>query len=339
MRLRVLALVEPSLIPPSQPERSRAEDAPWKTEYDVVHTLRRQGHEVMPLGVDADLAPIRQAVAELRPHIAFNLIEAFDNVASWDQNVVAYLELTKTAYTGCNARGLMLARDKAVAKKLLTYHRIAVADFAVFRRGQRVRRPGRLRFPLIVKSLTLDASIGISQASVVDDEARLEERVRFIHESVGTDAIVERYIEGRELYVGVLGNQRLQVLPIWELSFRDMPEESRNIATERVKWSLAYRRKHKIVSGEAKDLDPATSRRIRDTCKRVYRNLMLSGYARIDLRLSDTGQIYVIEANPNPHLARDEDFAEAARKAGLDYPTLLKRILKFGLDWEPARAG
>jgi len=338
-RLRVLALVDRELVPPEQPAEARSEATPWKTEYDVAKTLRRLGHEVLILGVSADLTPIRQAVSDFRPHIAFNLIEAFDNVASWDQNVVAYLELIKVAYTGCNARGLLLARDKAIAKKLLAYHRIAVADFAVCPRGPAVRRPGRLSFPLIVKSLTLDASIGISQASVVDDDAKLQERVRFIHESVGTDAIVERYIEGRELYVGVLGNHRLQVLPTWELFFHDMPEEARNIATERVKWSLSYRRKHKITSGLARDLDEATARRIRETCKRVYRNLMLSGYARIDLRLTEQGQIYVMEANPNPHLARDEDFAESALKVGIEYPALIRRILNLGLDWEPARAG
>ena len=167
----------------------------------------------------------------------------------WDANVVAYLELMKVPYTGCNSRGLVLSRDKALAKKVLSYHRMPLADFAVFPRERIVKRPRRLRFPLIVKSLTLDASIGISQASVVEDDEKLAERVRFIHETIGTDALVEEYIEGRELYVGILGNKRLEVLPIWELSFDGMPEESRPIATERLKWSLTYRKKHAIVSG------------------------------------------------------------------------------------------
>src|SRR5262249_26080236 len=162
-------------------------------------------------GVGGDLTPVRSAIEEFKPQIAFNLLEAFADVATFDQNVVAYLELLKVPYTGCNPRGLVLARDKALTKKVLSYHRIPVADFAVFRRGHRARRPRRLKFPLIVKSLTLDASIGISQASVVEDDAKLEERVRFIHESLETDALVERYIEGRELYVGILGNQQLQV--------------------------------------------------------------------------------------------------------------------------------
>jgi D-alanine-D-alanine ligase len=338
-KLRVLALVHADLVPPDEAKPEELRAAPWRMEYDVVHELRSVGHEVRTIGVSAELAPVRDAMAEFQPHIAFNLLEAFDDVATWDQNVVAYLELCRTAYTGCNSRGLLLARDKAIAKQLLTYHRIAVADFVVMPIGRAVRRPKRLAFPLIVKSAVLDASVGISQASVVDCDEKLVERVRFIHESIGTDAIVERYIEGRELYVGVLGNQRLQVLPIWELSFRNMPEESRKIATERVKWSLTYQKKHGIESAEAAALDEVTLRRIRDVCRRVYRSLLLSGYARIDLRLTESGQLFVMEANPNPQLARDEDFAMSAQKLGMGYGDLLQRILTLGTRWEPARFG
>jgi len=338
-KLRVLALVYEKLVPPGDAKEAEARTAEWKTEFDVVTTLRALGHEVLPLGIGGDLRPIRKAVEEFKPHLAFNLLEAFDDVAIWDQNVVAYLELLKVRYTGCNARGLLLARDKAITKKLLSYHRIPVTDFAVFPSGRPVRRPKRLAFPLMVKSLTLDASIGISQASVVESDEKLAERVRFIHESIGTDALVESYIEGRELYVGVLGNDRLKALPIWELLFTKMPEEQRKIATERLKWSLTYQKKHGIASAEAQGLPDGVAMRIREVCKRVYRNLMLTGYARIDLRLTEAGDLYVMEANPNPQLARDEDFAQAARAAGLDYGPLLHRILTLGLRWEPSRVG
>ncbi len=189
-------------------------NAPWKMEFDVVHTLRERGPRGAPgRGGQRPRRHPRRPIDEFQPDIAFNLLESFADVATWDQNVVSYLELLRVPYTGCNPRGLILARDKALAKKILAYHRIPVPDFVVVPRGRAVRRPRRLGFPLIVKSLTLDASIGISQASVVEDDARLEERVRFIHESIGTAAIVEEYVEGRELYVGVIGNQRLQVLP------------------------------------------------------------------------------------------------------------------------------
>jgi D-alanine-D-alanine ligase len=337
--LRVLALVDETLVPPDDTEGVDTLNAAWKTEFDVIETLREEGHEVRVLGIGAELAPIRRAIDEFRPQIAFNLMEVFDNVASFDHNVVAYLELLRLPYTGCNSRGLVLARDKSISKKILHYHRIGVAAFEVFARGRRVRRPRRLHFPLIVKSLTLDASLGISQASVVEDDDRLVERVQFVHESLETDALVEEYIEGRELYVGLLGNRRLQVLPIWELDFSGMPGEARKIATERLKWSLAYQKRHRIMTGPARDLSEEVRKHVVSVCKRVYRHLELSGYARIDLRLRDDGRVFVMEANPNPQLAYGEDFAESAETAGLDYGPLLDRIMSLGLRWETRRLG
>jgi D-alanine-D-alanine ligase len=337
-KLRVLVLMHPDLIPPAEVtlKGEELEAANWKTEYDVLRTLRELGHEALPLGIRDELNPIRNALHDFKPHIAFNLLEGFADIAQFDQNVVAYLELLKMPYTGCNSRGLFLGRDKAIAKKLLTYHRIPVPAFAIFPRGRPVKRPRRLAFPLFVKSLTEDASIGISQASVVDSDEKLEERVRFIHEKVGTHALVEHYIEGRELYVGVLGNEQLRVLPVWELYFKNM-ENGHHIATERMKWSKAYQKKHGIDSGEAKELPDGVKDRVQLMCKRVYKTLMLSGCARVDLRLTADGQVYVIEANPNPQLSSDEDFAQSARKAGLDYPDLIQRLLNLGLRWETTR--
>jgi D-alanine-D-alanine ligase len=337
--LRILALMHKSLVPPADAASRDATTAEWRTEHDVLSALKELGHEVLPVGVHGDLSPIRDAIRDFKPQLAFNLLEAFDDVVTWDQNVVAYLELMKVPYTGCNSRGLMLARDKAIAKMLLVYHRVPVPEFIIVQRGRRIRRPKRLGFPLIVKSLTLDASIGISQASVVESDDKLQERVRFIHESLDTDALVESYIEGRELYVGILGNQRLTTLPVWELSFAKMPEEMRRIATERLKWSLAYQHKHGIASAEAKDLPPGMAERIQALCKRVYRTLLLSGYARVDLRLAENGKVYVIEANPNPQLAKGEDFAESAARAGIEYAALQQRIVNLGLRFEPASAG
>jgi D-alanine-D-alanine ligase len=338
-KLRVLVLMHPDLVPPAEVtlKGEDLEAAPWKTEHDVLRTLGELGHESLTLGIRDELNPIRTALSDFKPHIVFNLLEGFADIAQFDQNVVAYLELLKIPYTGCNSRGLFLGRDKAVAKKLLSYHRIPVPAFAIFSKGRAVKRPRRLEFPLFVKSLTEDASIGISQASVVDTDAKLEERVRFIHEKVGTHALVERYVEGRELYVGVIGNEQLKVLPTWELFFKNMPDEIHRIATERLKWSKAYQKKHGIDSGEAKDLPNGSGERIPLICKRVYKTLMLSGCARVDLRLTDKGQVYVIEANPNPQLSSDEDFAQSARKAGLDYPALIQRLLNLGLRWETTR--
>jgi D-alanine-D-alanine ligase len=336
VKLRILALVHRHLIPPDTvPEGTDIVSATWRTEYDVITTLRLLGHEVRPLGVHDDLGDIRRASEEWKPHIAFNLLEGFDDVTIFDQNVVSHLELLKLPYTGCNPRGLLLARDKSLSKKLLAYHRIAVPEFEVFRIGRPIRRPKRLGFPLIVKSLTQEASVGISQASVVDSDEKLKERVAFIHQSIRTAAIVEQYIEGRELYVGLFGNQSLQALPVWELFFSNMPPESRRIATDRVKWSVKYQKKYGIESGLARDLPDGAHERIQHICKRAYRALELSGYARIDLRLDGKGDVWVLEANPNPQIARGEDFAASADKMGIGYESLLQRIVNLGLRWQP----
>jgi D-alanine-D-alanine ligase len=335
-KLRILALVHRHLIPPDTiPDGTDIVSAPWRTEYDVISTLKTLGHEVRPLGVHDDLGDLRRAGEEWKPHIAFNLLEGFDDITIFDQNVVSHLELLKLSYTGCNPRGLLLARDKSLSKKLLAYHRIPVPEFEVFRIGRPIRRPKRLSFPLMVKSLTQEASIGISQASVVDTDEKLKERVTFIHESIGTSAIVERYIEGRELYVGILGNQVLQSMPVWELFFTNMPPEAKRIATDRVKWSVKYQKKYGIESGLARELSDVVTERIQHVCKRAYRALELSGYARVDLRLDDGGNVWVIEANPNPQIARGEDFAASADKVGITYESLLQRIVNLGLRWQP----
>ena len=338
-KLRVLALMHDYMVPPRDTSGHDLATVSWKTEYDVLSTLADLGHDVQQLGVKDELTGIRQAITEGNPHIAFNLLEAFHEVVSFDQNLVAYLELLRMPYTGCNPRGLLLSRDKALSKKLLAYHRIPVPDFAVCRMSRAVTRPKRMEFPLIVKSLTQDASLGISQASVVHDDAKLVDRVQFIHQSLGTDAIIEQFVEGRELYVGIMGNHRLQCFPVWELKFTKMPDDLHRIATERVKWSPKYQRKHGIQAGAAKRLSEELTTRIYRVCRRVYRTLELSGYARIDLRLARDGRFYVLEANPNPQIAFGEDFAESAERAGLSYETLLQRIMNVGLRWRPEHKG
>jgi len=334
--MRILALVHRHLIPPASVDAGTdITGEPWRTEYDVISTLTAMGHEVQALGVHDDLGEIRRLATEWKPHIAFNLLEGFDDITVFDQNVVSHLELLKLAYTGCNPRGMLLARDKSLSKKLLAYHRIPMPEFEVFRIGRPIRRAKRLSFPLMVKSLTQEASIGISQASVVDTDEKLKERVTFIHESIRTAAIVERYIEGRELYVGVLGNQLLQALPVWELFFTNMPDGAKRIATDRVKWSVKYQKKYGIDSGPARELADPKSEQLQHLCKRAYRALELSGYARIDLRLDEAGNPWVIEANPNPQIARGEDFAASAEKAGISYETVLQRIINLGVRWQP----
>ncbi|MFO7302251.1 MAG: ATP-grasp domain-containing protein [Acidobacteriota bacterium] len=337
-KFRVLVLMHHYMVPPDDIAGQNPKTAIWRTEYDVLRTLRKLRHDVLPLAVHDDLGVIRDAVDSFRPHIAFNLLEAFHEIGSFDQNVVSYLELLRLPYTGCNPRGLFLARDKALSKNLLHYHRIRVPDFMLVRRGRKARMVKRLSFPLIVKSLTQEASIGISQASVVEDEQRLVERVQFIHDSIGTDAIVEEYVDGRELYCGVIGNHRLEPLPVWEMFWENLPERRYRIATERVKWSPKYQEKVGIMTGAA-EISEELEAKVQHIARRVYRILELSGYARIDFRLDREGRLYVLEANPNPQIADGEDFARSADVAGISYPQLLQRILTTGLRWDPARRG
>jgi len=308
----------------------------WRMEWDVVTNLRNRGHDVMLIEVHDDLTPIRQSLDDFRPTIVFNLLEAFDDVVVFDQNVVSYLELLRVPYTGCNPRGLVLARDKALARKLLSYHRIPSPDFTVVALDRKPALPKRLSYPLIVKSLTYEASAGISQASVVANEEQLARRVRFIHDTLRTPAIVEQYVDGRELYVGVLGNHRLQVFPVWEMSFDKMQGDNWRIATERVKWNVNYQQRHGIDTAEAQ-LPPEVAASIQHLAKRTYRALELSGYARIDFRMDANGVPHVIEANPNPQLAEQEDFARSAATAGVAYPILLERIMALGVRWQPTQ--
>lgn len=334
---RVLVLVHKDLVPPEGITTAEVEPA-WRMEWDVVTTLRERGHALQVISVHDDLTPIRSSIEEFKPTIVFNLLEGFDNIGVFDQNVVSYLELLKVPYTGCNPRGLTLARDKALARKLLAYHRIPSPAFKVIPLRTKPVRPKWLPFPLIVKSLTYESSAGISQASVVANQEQLEKRVKFIHDTLFTPAIVEQFVKGRELYVGVLGNHRLRVFPVWEMSFADMPGDNWRIATERVKWSVAYQKKHGIHTAEAK-LENEVAVKIKHLATRAFRALDLSGYARFDFRLDESGNPYVIEANPNPQLAQAEDFAQSALHSMTSYSGLLERILALGLEWQPNRMG
>lgn len=329
---KILVLVHPDCVPPDSIEGlSNEEMAHFKTEFDVVATLRNLGHNVRVLGVATDLAEIRKAKDEFKPYVVFNLLEEFAGVGVFDTHVAAYLEALHQPYTGCNPRGLMLAHNKGLAKMVCRYHRIPVPAFHVFPIGQRrVVPPKRMQYPMIVKSLTEEGSVGISQASIVQDGEQLAERVRFIHRTVGTDAIVERYIDGRELYIGVLGNQRLQTLPIWEMDFSGLPERAPRIATDKLKWDEEYQKQINLATGPAKNLPEGLDAQLSRLAKRAYRALQLSGYARMDFRLDDEGNVYLLEANPNPQLAYGEDFAESAEKVGIQYDTLITRIISLG---------
>jgi D-alanine-D-alanine ligase len=338
LKYRVLLLTHQDFkMPEDISKLDPKEVADWKTEYEIVTVLRKLGHETEVLADVTEMKVLREALTNWKPHIVFNQLEEFLGRNIFAHYVLGYFELMHQPFTGCNPSSLILADNKPLMKKILSFHRIPMARFAIFPRGRKVKRPGKLPFPLIVKSAAEHSSLGIAQASVVTSDDKLAERVQFIHEKLQTDAMAEEYLEGRELYVGVLGNQRLRTFPVWEIEFGNLPEGAQRIATAKVKWDLDYQKKIGIKTGPAENLPEGVTERIHELSKRVYRILGINGYARLDFRLTADGKVYLMEPNPNPDLGREEDFARSAKLAGLEFEDLILRIIKLGLQYQRAR--
>jgi len=331
-KLKVLVLFDgsrPTKIDQDLSKEMKTED--WKTEANVMEALGTLGYTAEHLAIFDDLDLVRQKLENFAPDVLFNLVEQFKNNPGFDQNIVSLLEMQGVPFTGCGAIGLVLCKHKGISKKILGYHHIHVPNFVVIPRGQRIARLKRPKFPILVKPVKEEASYGISQASFVETDEQFRERVAFIHEKYDSDVIAEEYIEGRELYVSLIGNVRLSVFPIRELVFREVPPNEPKIATYNAKWDEEYRKRWGLQNQLAEGLDPALVAQIEQTCKRIYRLLTIDGYARIDLRLTADNKVYFIEANPNPILAEDEDFALSAGEAGLPYPQLIDRIVRLGM--------
>lgn len=331
-KLKVLALfdaVRPTTL--DQDLSAELKTVDWKTEAALLQALDQLGHTHEQLALFDDLDLLRQKLQTFTPDVIFNLADQFRNNRAFDQHIASYLALHDIPFTGCGPTGLTLCKHKGISKKILSYHRIHTPAFVLIPRGRRPVRPKHLRFPILVKPLKEEASYGIAQASFVETDDQFRERVTFLHENTGNDVIAEEYIEGRELYVSLIGNHRLQVFPIRELVFREVPPDEPKIATYKAKWDEAYRQKWGLENRFAEGLEPAVVREIESVCKRIYHLLTIDGYARIDLRLNAQNEVYFIEANPNPALAPDEDFAESARQAGIAYPQLIDRIARLAL--------
>ncbi len=328
-RLNIKVLVDRGVIPQEDPQFEKDEES-TVTEYHVIGALRHLGHDVTALGVGHDVVSVANTLTADKPNIVFNLTEQFRGDRKQDKNVAAVLEMLDIPFTGSNSTGLMLCRDKLLCKQLLSLHKIRVPGFVPLPVGKRAHVPKALRYPLIVKPSFEDSSEGISNASVVANENALNERAEFVHARWQQDAIAEEYIEGRELYVSILGNNRLTVFPIRECSFNSGSGNGPQLATYRVKWDKEYREKHNITFGFP-ELDRKVVENVNRVCKKVYRVLQILDYGRVDLRLTVDNKLVVLEANPNPDLAYGEEVAEAAEKAGLTYEELIERILRLAL--------
>jgi D-alanine-D-alanine ligase len=297
-----------------------------EAEYDVARALLAKGHDVLMVGVADQLAPVLERLGAFQPKLVFNGCESFRGSARHEYGLAAVLEMHGYRYTGSSPTGLLVARNKSLTKKILTHHGIRVPAFAECWPDEKPVRPSELRFPLIVKPLLEDASVGISQASVVEDDENLGARVKFIHEKFHQAAIVEELIEGRELYAGLIGNGTLQVLPIVELTFGESDGDHR-IATYKAKWDEEYRKRKKIKNVFAKGLSDEVAAKIARICTTAFHALWLQDYGRVDLRLTHDDEVYVLEVNPNPFLAYENEMADAAEKAGLGYADFIQRIV------------
>lgn len=295
-------------------------------EFQVTKALRDLGHTVEVIPFQADVIQVMTTLREKSPDVVFNLTEHFGGDRRKDAHVAAVLDLLGLASTGTSLTGLMLCRDKAVCKRVLGYHRIRQPLFHEVPVGH-VLPAGRLVFPMIVKPLFEDASDGISLASVVHTRAELDERVALVHGKMKQPAICEEFIEGREIYVAVLGSERLHVLPPRELIFGPREEGGPTIATARVKSNEAYRKKWGIEYRHAK-LEPALEKKIARISKRIFRLLDMRDYGRIDLRITPDNEVVFLEANPNPALGIEDDVAESAYREGLTYLQLIDRIIQ-----------
>ena len=334
MSKKILVLVHEGLVPPKEFDEKKInwEFCEWVTEYDVIQALKKLGHKVEVLDVRSDLKKIRETIENFSPNIVFNLMEMFDGEVIFDQNVVSYLQLLRMPFTGCNPRGLILARDKALTKKILKYHRIPCPNFFTYPRNRKVAVPSHMKFPMIVKCLHEEASYGIAQASVVHSEEKLFERVEFIHTQLFDDAIIEQFVEGKEYYCAILGNYQLKTFPLWELRFENSDSPEKEFYTRSAKFSENYRNRKGILTARAQ-LDSELEQRVQKLCKRAYRQLGLNGYARIDIRITSDEKIYILEANPNPDISSRDDFASSAKFSGLKYEDLINKILTLGLSW------
>jgi len=327
--MKMVVLIDPEAWQPDDAQFEEGnEETVLDVEFHVTETLRELGHEVRVIPFDADIRTTIDALTEAAPDMVFNLTEHHAGERRMDKHIATLLELLRLRYTGAGPVGLTLCRDKALCKRLLSHHRIRVPRFIMLPIGK-TSVPKRLAYPLMVKPGFEDGSDGISLASLARNEKDLAERVAMLHERMKQPVICEEFIEGREIYISITGNQRLHVYPAREVRFTN-PDAGPQIATARVKLDEAYRRKWGIEFTDAR-LPEDLAARVARAGRRIYRLLQLRDYGRIDIRLTPEGQVVFLEANPNPDLTMGDEVAESARRDGVDYTQLIARILNLAL--------
>jgi len=326
--MRIVVLIDPETFHSDDPAfEGKNEDILKQMEFHVIEALRFMGHDISVVVFDRDIPLTIQRINKANPELVFNLTEHVGGDRRKDMHVVALLELLDIPFTGAGCYGLMICRDKAMCKRILSHHRIKVPNFASLPAGT-TKLNRKLKFPLIVKPVYEDGSDGISRASLVYDADELAERTRGIHERMRQPVICEEYIDGREIYVGIVGNQRLRALPPRELLFgKTANGAGPKFATARVKHDDVYRDKWGISYRHA-DLDPTLQARAERLSKRVYKLLEIRDYGRVDWRVTPDGELVFLEANANPDLSLGDELAESWEKAGKDYLDLIGTIVR-----------
>ena len=301
------------------------------TEKDVFLALKNLGHDVSLLGLYNDITPLFEQIKENKPDVIFNMMEIFNGQTHLEKNMAAVLELLDIPFTGSSSGVLFLCNNKALSKKIFVHHKVKVSKFTPYYRGKRIVVPKKLRLPAVIKPLCEEASRGISQASIVDSVEGFVERIKFIHDNMQLDAIAEEYIEGREFYVNVFGYKQITVLPAREMLFSNMPEGEPRIATYKAKWDDAYRKKWGIKSVAAAKISDELQVKMADVCKRAYRAMDMDSYVRFDIRVDAKDEVYIIEPNANPCIAKMDEIAQSALKAGMSYEDLIQKVLDLAV--------
>jgi D-alanine-D-alanine ligase len=316
---------EPPPVTPKKAKKRR--EKPDREE--IADALTKRGHEISSHCLDGKARSLK-AVAGIECDLVFNLTESYAGDDTKDVNIAAYLDLLGLPYTGSGPSGLLLAQDKAVAKRLFTFHGLGTPHFATMYQG-RLHWSDDIHFPVIVKPKREDGSIGIEFSAVVGSIKELMERIDALHADLDSPVLVEEYIEGRELYVAVLGNETPTALPVVELDLSDLPEGTPRIAGTEVKWERGTDAYKKTKLRIPEDLSEDTVAELQDVAVRAYRALEIRDYGRVDMRLAPDGKIYILEVNPNPWLHTTAEFALAAKQTGRDYPTLIEEILNVAM--------
>ena len=316
---------------PARAARKRRAKREKEDREEIHEALTKLGHEASYYVLDGR-TPSLHGLAKCGADLVFNLTESYAGDDTKEMNVAAYLDLIGLAYTGAGPHAHFLAQDKATAKKMFHFHNIRTPYFATAYRGN-IDHAHDVKFPLIVKPQLEDGSIGIDAEAVVNSVKELMERVEYVQNEFDSPALIEEYIEGREIYAAILGSyEHTEVLPLVELDLSQLPEGTPKIASRDVKFETESEAYKLTQSKIAEDLDEETVQKLSETALAAYRAVKLRDYGRIDMRLTPEGEVYVIEANPNPWLSSKHEFAMAAKKSGRSYTQLIERIVELALE-------